>query len=95
MRRDEVLGRLRAHEAELRGRGVEALHLFGSLARDSARPSSDVDLFLDHAAGLGLEVIAIREQLRELLAGRADVTTRRSLYPALRRRIEATAVRVS
>jgi uncharacterized protein len=43
MDRDEVITRLRAHEADLHQAGVARLSLFGSVAR----PDSDVDLFFD------------------------------------------------
>jgi hypothetical protein len=41
--RPEVLAVLRAHEAELRARGVETLTLFGSMERGDATGASDVD----------------------------------------------------
>ena len=93
-RRDEVVAQLRAHEAELRARGVEGLFLFGSVSRGEERAGSDVDLFFDHRSGLGLEVVTIQERVREIVTGEVDVTTRRSLHPLLRERILASAVRV-
>jgi uncharacterized protein len=55
MRREDVIARLKEHEAELRRLGVEHLYLFGSTARDEAGDDSDVDLFFDHPEGsLGL-----------------------------------------
>jgi len=51
MNRDEAIARLKKHEAELRGLGVEHLYLFGSTARGDARQDSDVDLFFDHPRG--------------------------------------------
>jgi predicted nucleotidyltransferase len=92
-RRDQVVALLQAHEDELRARGVEALFLFGSVGRGERR-ARDVDLFFDHRSGLGLEVVAIQERLREIVPGEVDVTTRRSLHPLLRERITASAVRV-
>jgi predicted nucleotidyltransferase len=92
-RRDQVVALLKAHEGELRAKGVEALFLFGSVGRDE-EPARDVDLFFDHRSGLGLEVVAIQERLREIVPGEVDVTTRRSLHPLLRERITASAVRV-
>jgi hypothetical protein len=93
-RRDQVIALLKAHEDELRSRGVERLFLFGSVGRGEERSGSDVDLFFDHPSGLGLEVVGIQERLREIVAGEVDVTTRRSLHPLLRERIVAEAVRV-
>ena len=94
LRRDEIVAELEAHEAELRARGVQGLFLFGSVGRGEERARSDVDLFFDHRSGLGLEIVAIQERVREIVAGEADVTTRRSLHPLLRERILASAVRV-
>jgi uncharacterized protein len=93
-RRDEVVAQLKAHEGELRAIGVQGLFLFGSVGRGEERAGSDVDLFFDHRSGLGLEVVAIQERVREIIAGEVDVTTRRSLHPLLRERIIASAVRI-
>ncbi len=93
-RRDQVIALLKTHEGELRARGVQGLFLFGSVGRGEERALSDVDLFFDHRSGLGLEVVAIQERVREIVAGKVDVTTRKSLHPLLRERILASAVRV-
>jgi hypothetical protein len=93
-RRDQVVASLKAHEGELRARGVQGLFLFGSVGRGEERAGSDVDLFFDHRSGLGLEVVAIQERVREIVAGEVDVTTRKSLHPRLRERILAAAVKV-
>jgi predicted nucleotidyltransferase len=45
MDREQVIGALRAHEAELYRFGVAHLYLFGSVAREQARLDSDVDFF--------------------------------------------------
>jgi predicted nucleotidyltransferase len=93
-RRDHVVALLKAHEDELRSRGVQGLFLFGSVGRGEERAGSDVDLFFDHRSGLGLEVVGIQERLREIVPGEVDVTTRKSLHPLLRQRILASVVRV-
>ena len=49
--RAELLAVLRAHEAELRERGVETITLFGSAARGDATGMSDVDLAVRPGAG--------------------------------------------
>ena len=47
MKRDEVISRLRAHEAELKAAGIVHLAVFGSVARGDNSPESDVDLLAD------------------------------------------------
>ena len=81
MRRDEALARLRAHEADFKRLGVEALFLFGSTARVEAREELDVDLFFDHERGaIGLyELMDIQERAAEILGVDVDVSTRRCI----------------
>ena len=43
MKRDEVLAIVANHQEQLKALGVKSLRLFGSVARDEARPDSDVD----------------------------------------------------
>ena len=96
MRRDAVLTELRSHEQDLRQRGVERLYLFGSVARDEARPGSDVDLFFDFdKPGFSLiDVIGLQQHLSQLLRTRTDIMTRGSLHPSLREGIEQSALQV-
>lgn len=51
MDRAEVIARLKAAEPALRARGVAALYLYGSYARDEARPDSDVDVLVERVPG--------------------------------------------
>ena len=96
MERDAVISKLREHEAGLRRLGVERLYLFGSVARGEAGPDSDVDLFFDYPKGkLGLlGLMEVKDEATRILGRRADVTTRDGLHKTLRRRIEASALRV-
>jgi len=96
MNRDDVIAKLKRHEAELRRLGVERLYLFGSTARGDARPDSDVDLFFDYAKGrLSLfDRMEVKQQASRILGGKADITTRDSLHRTLRPHIEASARRV-
>lgn len=96
MRRDEAIRRLRTRQADLERLGVQHLYLFGSTARDEAKPESDVDLFFDHPEGsLGLlQLLKIKDATADILGHKADVITRRSLHPVLKARIEASALQV-
>ena len=96
MGRDEAIRRLRRHEADLRRLGVEHLYMFGSTARGEAREDSDIDLFFDHEKGkIGVfELMDVKERTAGILGLRADIMTRSSLHPRLKKRIEESAVRV-
>ena len=96
MTRDEAIRRLKDHQAELEGLGVERLYLFGSTARDEAREDSDIDLFFDHPEGsLGLfQLMDVKEAAARILGHRTDIMTRRSLHPVLKQQIEASALQV-
>ena len=96
MKRDEAIGRLKAHEAELKRLGVERLYLFGSTARGDAKESSDIDLFFDYKKGkFGLfELMDVKEYAASILGRPTDIMTRDSVHKAIRQRVEAAAVRV-
>ncbi len=49
-----MLAALRAHRVELRADGVEAITVFGSVARDEADGASDVDLAIRAGVGFSL-----------------------------------------
>lgn len=97
MRRDEVLAKLRAHEAELRATGVKTLYLFGSTARDEARDDSDVDLLFDLGEERGftlLHQIALQERLAEIVGRDVDLGSVGGLRRWVRESIERDRVRV-
>ncbi len=93
---DEAIFRLKRHEPGFKRLGIEHLYLFGSTARGEARENSDVDLFFDHPEGsLGLfQLMDIKEAAARVLGCKTDVMTRRSLHPALKQGIEASAVQI-
>jgi predicted nucleotidyltransferase len=96
MKRDDAISRLKEHESELRGLGVEHLYLFGSTARGDARADSDIDLFFDHRRGeLSLfRLMDVKDAAARILGHSADVMTRASLHPVLRPQIEASALQI-
>jgi uncharacterized protein len=95
--RDEVIARLRAHEAEIRAFGATALYLFGSAARDELTADSDVDVFVDINPADPLGLVQLSQMIR-LLGGRlgrpVEVATRDGLHPVVRDEIEDTAIAV-
>ena len=72
--------------------GARNLRVFGSHARGDARQDSDVDLLVDMESGRSLlDLVALGQDLEDLLQRHVDVITRSSLAPALRDRILAEA----
>ena len=57
---------------------VATLELFGSRAKGTARPDSDVDLLVTFEAGQtpGLEFFGLADELEELFGQRIDLLTR-------------------
>jgi hypothetical protein len=96
MRRDDVIRRLRQHQAEIRRFGVRTLYLFGSTARDDARADSDVDLYFDYDDRRFslIELAGLQVRLAELIGAPIDVMSRGSLHPQLREDIESSALKV-
>lgn len=67
--------------------------MFGSVARDQATPSSDVDLLVDLPAGASLfDRVELKSALEDLLLTRVDLIRRRNLKPELKATVEAEAI---
>jgi uncharacterized protein len=97
MRRADVIALISAQREEITKRfGVRSLAIFGSVARDEARPGSDVDVLVEFEgpttfdAHMGLLVF-----LEDLLGCRVDVVTTKGLKPRLRPLIDQDLVRVA
>jgi predicted nucleotidyltransferase len=73
-------------------RGARNVRVFGSVARGDDRPNSDIDLLVDVEPGRTLlDVIALEQDLQELLGRRVEVLTDGGLSPYLQQRILAEA----
>jgi predicted nucleotidyltransferase len=95
MRRHEALAILGVQMEPLSRFGVQSLALFGSAARDEARPDSDVDILVEFNRPVGLfTFLEVKEHLEQALGRRVDLVTRAGLKRQLRDRILAEAVRV-
>jgi predicted nucleotidyltransferase len=96
--RERVLRVLRAHEAEIRARGVTRLCLFGSMARGEAGPESDVDLLADIESGAKfslIDLVGLQYFLGDLVGRRVEIgTSLERARPRIRQRIERDALEV-
>ena len=93
MRRDDALRILAENRAELKRFSVESLAVFGSVARDEATETSDVDVLVeferDRPVGL-FAFIRLMHFLREM-----DLTTAEGLRPEMREEILREAIRAA
>lgn len=97
MTRDEALAKLRPMETDLRARGIDALYLFGSVAREEAGPNSDVDLMceFDEKTRIGLIAFAgIADHIEDHMLAPVDLVLRRALRPRVLARAEGEMVKV-
>ncbi len=97
MRREQVITKLKTIEPAIRALGASALYLYGSHARDEARPDSDVDVFIDKdpACDFGFdEFMEIYFKLQDALGADIGYTTREGLVEFYRPDIEHEAIRV-
>jgi predicted nucleotidyltransferase len=91
----EIIATLRAHQAELRRRGVRHAALFGSIARGEAKRGSDIDIMveLDPSAPIDVfDYVGITQYLSDLFPARVDVANRSSLKSIVRPSAERDAV---
>jgi len=98
MRKEDALSILKSHTGELKNRGVLALYLFGSVARDDAREDSDVDLLveLDPERHLGMfAFMELKRFLEEILGHPVDLATPDALKRQFQTRILAEAIRAA
>ena len=94
MERDDVLAILSNHREHLQNLGVKSLALFGSVARNEARPDSDVDLLVEFARPVGLfTFVRLKNYLELILECPVDLGTPDSLKPYLREPVLREAVR--
>lgn len=97
MDRLSVIAALKHLEPNLKARGVAALFLFGSFARDEAGPDSDIDLLVEpgnaHFGFVGAMDAA--EVVERAIPNRAvSLVTRNNIVSHYLPFVEASAIRV-
>ena len=76
------------HKKDLLQRGVRALAIFGSTARNEGIAKSDVDILIDFDAKKGLfAFVGLKDYLESILKCEVDLVTKNALHPALKQRI--------
>jgi hypothetical protein len=89
-----VLQLLTDQQARLRARGVRRIGLFGSVARDEARPGSDMDFLVEFEPGRKTfdNYMDLKDFLEQLFERRVDLVTSEGIKPQLRDRILSEAI---
>jgi uncharacterized protein len=96
VRRAEAIEFFASHRDELRRLGINSLLVFGSVARDEARPDSDLDLIAEFNRPIGyLGLARVQHELERLLGCRVDLATPGMFRPEQRDRILGEAVRAA
>jgi predicted nucleotidyltransferase len=97
MKQDAVVQILKQKNAELTKQfGVKSLLLFGSVARNEATSTSDVDLLVEFNRPVGyFGLFALQDYLEKLLGCPVDLGTPNSLKPYIRERIMGELIRVT
>jgi predicted nucleotidyltransferase len=84
--RDEILRIAASH-------GAQDLRVFGSVSRGEATDKSDVDILIKLEPGRSLlDIVAIKQDLEDLLGCTVDVVTEDAVSPYIREQILRDAV---
>lgn len=76
-----------------KSRGAQRVQLFGSMAKDSATPTSDVDFLVEMRSGsTAFALGGLLMDLQDLLGRRVDLVTPNALHPAIRDKVLKEAV---
>jgi uncharacterized protein len=84
--REEILRIAASH-------GAQNVRVFGSLARCEAGPDSDIDILVELDPGRSLlDIIAIKQDLEDLMGCEVDVVTEAAISPYIRKQVLKEAI---
>ena len=95
--RDSILAKLREHAAELHSAGLLHLRLFGSVARNEATTSSDIDLLADFDPSTRISLLTVsrlQNRLSEILGDPVDLSSTCWLKDKIRDRVLQESIHV-
>ncbi len=73
--------------------GANKIRIFGSMARGKTRPESNIDILVEMKEGRSLlDIIAIKQDIEDLLGRKVDIVTEASISPYVREEVLKEAV---
>ncbi len=92
---ENIRTRLAAAKEDLYRRyPIRSLSIFGSYARNEARPDSDIDILVEFSEPVGFEIADLAFELEELLGHSVDLVSRGAIRERLRPHVEKDLVHV-
>lgn len=92
--REDIIELLQSHRRELDELGVMRLSLFGSAARGSLTPQSDVDMVVEFSQTTYRRFVALKSFLETVLGRGVDLLTPAAVQGRLKQEIEKDLVDV-
>jgi len=79
---DTIVEKLRNYKPELQRKyPISNLGVFGSYARGEATENSDIDIAVEISGPMGLNFIAMANEIEDLFGIKVDVVPKRSIKP--------------
>jgi predicted nucleotidyltransferase len=80
---DAIMEKLRLHKPELQHKyPISQMGVFGSYAGGEATENSDIDIAVELNGPMGLNFVAMANEIEDLFGIKVDVVTKRSIKPA-------------
>jgi predicted nucleotidyltransferase len=79
---EQIIDILKKHKPELQKKyPVSKLGVFGSYARGDATVNSDIDIVVELNGSMGLNFVAMADEIEQLLGVKTDVVPKRAIKP--------------
>jgi hypothetical protein len=96
MERQATIDLLQKHRTTLANFGVKSLAVFGSVARDEAQDSSDLDVLVEFEGKVTFDrYMDLKFYLEDLVGTSVDVVTQKMLRSEIQAVVEQEAIRIA
>ncbi len=75
--RDEIIGKLKSQYPYLSSEfGIKRIGIFGSVAKQTEKEESDIDLIVEFDRSIGLKFMSLAEYMENLFGRKVDILTK-------------------